>query len=81
MASGYDWSGGHSTARSAWIEAEGRHRRVVNAEKLETIYVTYKRPGVWGVVGTIGNSDILIHEYPSEKAASDAVDALLRALL
>lgn len=44
-----------------WIEAEDNpHSRVVDAEKLDTMYVSRKGYGSWAVVGTILDRDILL---------------------
>lgn len=62
-----------------WIEAEDTpHKRMVDAYKLDTIYVTRKNSGNWAVVGTILDRDICIKAGFS--CESDAVDFLVDLL-
>lgn len=53
-----------------WIEADGPHKRLVNAAKLDTMYVTYKGSGNWSAIGTVGDRDIFLKMFKSETEAS-----------
>lgn len=59
-----------------WIETEGSHRMILDANKLDTIYVSYKGAGQYAVIGTIGSRDICIKVLGTEKDATDFLEAL-----
>lgn len=63
-----------------WEPVDFKHKKAVNANKLDTLYVEYKSNGNWAVIGTIGDRDILIKTCACERDANDWMDALLKKL-
>lgn len=64
-----------------WIYAEGsKHKRAIDAAKLETLYISYKSYGNWAVVGSMGSNDITISTHPTEREAEAALTTLLQSL-
>ena len=59
-----------------WIEAEHQHGRLVDAAKLDTIYIVYKGHASYAVVGTIGDRDIILKSLPNAAAASEYLAAM-----
>lgn len=53
-----------------WIEADAKHWMIVDASKLDTLYINYRGPSSYAVVGTIGDRDLTIKLFKTE---SDAV--------
>lgn len=54
-----------------WIEAESSHGKIVDAAKLDTLYVVYKGQGNYAVVGTMGDRDILLKVLATAKDAAE----------
>lgn len=62
---------------TSWVYAEGKHAKAINTERLDTLYIHYRRYGEWAVIGTIGSADISIATYATEEEAKAALAKLL----
>lgn len=54
-----------------WIEAESPNGKLVDAAKLDTIYVVYKGQSHYAVVGSIGDRDITLKILATGKEAAE----------
>lgn len=59
-----------------WISAESSLGMIIDAAKLDTIYVKYKGNGNYAVVGTIGDRDLLLETLSNQKEAVEYLGTL-----
>lgn len=63
-----------------WIEAEDKHYKIVDARKLDTMYICYRRSGEYAIIGVIANRDIALTTRGTESDAEAFIKDLQEKL-